>query len=57
MRGYVDYFVQQHIVHNQDPNNILELSILPYKKYNHVTILSLLFQLQVETNQLYKSPF
>lgn len=44
MRDYVDYFVQQHIVHNQDPNNILELNPLPYKKYNHVTILSLLFQ-------------
>lgn len=53
MRDYVDYFVQQHIVHNQDPNNILELNPLPYKKYNHVTILSLLFQLQVEINQLY----
>lgn len=57
MRDYGDYFVQQHIVYNQDPNNILELSILPYNKYNQVTILSLLFQLQVETNQLYKSPF
>lgn len=34
----------QHIVHNQDPNYILESNIFSYKKYSHVTILNISFQ-------------
>lgn len=45
-------FQIQHIVHNQDPPNILEINILSYRKYNHVTISNVSFQFQVKINAM-----